>query len=264
MASYNNRNIKKKKTVNTNTQKTFAIICATIAIAIIIFVFSQKKNNENYNNIKQDKNNYIVYTKYQDRSTEYPKDIPYVNLKAEVFEEVNKDIYSFCQGYMNSKKSVITYEYDINGIILSLVVKVINNEVSYAPEPYFRTYNINLETEEVIANDALLQFFNVTNSTVENKIKRQLQSYYKDIVKAKYYTSAECSYDCFLKWRGINKYTDYVSYYVRDGKLIAYKTFIAHSIFGEEEYFDDTHFEFEIADAPASQQSEDKVPLSRN
>ena len=250
MASYNNRHLKNKNRVNQKTQKIFIIFCAVIAISFIIFVFYQNKNNENYKNIKQDKSNYLIYTKYQDLSTQYTKEVPYVNLKAPVFEEVNKDIYSFCQEYMDSEKSVITYEYDINGIILSLVIKVINNEVSYAPEPYFRTYNINLETEEVIANDALLQFFNVNNSTVENKIKRGLQSYYKDIVKAKYYTSAECSYDCFLKWRGINNYTDYVSYYVRDGKLIAFKTFIAHSIFGEEEYFNDKHFEFVIADAP--------------
>lgn len=61
---------------------------------------------------------------------------------------------------MNSAKSIITYEYDINGIILSLVIKVINNETTYAPEPYFRSYNINLETQEVISDQTLLEYFN--------------------------------------------------------------------------------------------------------
>lgn len=261
MASYRRRNVATRKRTNPQTQKTYAIIGAVVAIAFIIFVFYQKKMNENYNNIKQEPGTYLVYTKYSDTSTQYTKEVPYVNLKADVFKELNKDILLFCDKYMESERSVITYEYDINGIILSLVIKVINNETTYAPEPYFRTYNINLDTQEVIADDALLQFYGVTSSNVERKIKRQFETYYTNIVKEKYYTSSECSYNCFLKWRGINNYMDYVNYYVRDGKLIAFKTFIAHSIFGEEEYFTDKSFEFEIADAPV-EQVEQNVPLS--
>lgn len=249
-----------KKRINPNTQKTSIIMGAVTLIMLIMLVFYHNTTDVNYNNIKQDKGAYLVYTKYSDKSSAYPKEIPYVNLKADVFKEVNKDILIFCDKYMNEKKSIITYEYDINGIILSLVVKVINNETTYAPEPYFRTYNINLEREEVIADEALLQFFGVTKSNVEYKIKRQFQNYYNDLVKEKYYTSAECSFDCFLKWRGVKKYSDYISYYVKDGKLIAYKTFIAHSMFGEEEYFTDESFEFEIAETPASNDS--SLPLS--
>lgn len=233
-----------------------------IILFIIVVAFIQKKNTENFNNIKQDKGAYLVYTKYEDKSTTYTKEVPYVNLKADIFKQVNADILKFCNEYMNQEKSVITYEYDINGIILSLVVKVINNETTFAPEPYFRTYNINLEKEEVISDDALLQFYGVTKRTVETKIKRGLQGYYSDLVKEKYYNTAECSYDCFLKYRGIKNYLDYVSYYIRDGKLIAYKTFIAHSIFGEEEYFTDKSFEFEIADAPSEEITDQ--PLSSN
>ena len=122
-----------------------------LVIAIIIVVtFVQKKSTENYNDIKLEKGNFLVYTKYEDKSTKYTKEVPYVNLKADVFKQVNSDILLFCNEYMQKDKSIITYEYDINGIILSLVIKVINNETTYAPEPYFRTYNINLEF--VLAN----------------------------------------------------------------------------------------------------------------
>lgn len=253
------RNIKQNpRRINQSTQKASVIAGAVIVIALLMVVFYHNTTNVNYNNIKQDKGAYLVYTKYSDTNTKYTKEIPYVNLKADVFKEVNKDILIFCDKYMK-EKSIITYEYDINGIILSLVIKVINNDTTYAPEPYFRTYNINLEKEEVIADDALLQFFGVTQSTVDYKIKRQFQNYYADILKEKYYSVNECNFNCFLKWRGVNKYSDYVSYYVRDGKLIAYKTFIAHSIFGEEEYFSDKSFEFEIANAPST---EEKLPLS--
>lgn len=242
-----------RKKPSTKQDSLFQMLIVAVILFIIVVAFVQKKNNENFNNIKQDKGAYLVYTKYEDKSTKYTKEVPFVNLKADVFREVNADILKFCNPYMNSEKSIITYEYDINGIILSVVIKVINNDTTYAPEPYFRTYNINLEKEEVIADDALLSFYGVNKRIVENKIKRGFQSYYGDIVKQKYYNSNECNYDCFLKYRGVKNYLDYVSYYVHDGKLIAYKTFIAHSIFGEEEYFTDKNFEFEIADAPSEE-----------
>lgn len=250
MTSSRRKTIKNK--VKPKLQKTYIIIGSVIAITIILLYGYFKTNSENYNNIKLDKNNYLVYTKYSNMNTKYTKEVPYVNLKADVFKEVNADIINFCENYIKAEKSIITYEYDVNGIILSLVVKVINNDTTFAPEPYFRTYNINLETQEVISDEVLLQFFQVNKSTIENKIKRKLQTYYGEIIEEKYYSSNECSYECFLKYRGIDKYLDYVSYYVRDGELIAFKTFIAHSIFGEEEYFNDKSFEFEISKAPAS------------
>lgn len=253
------RKVKRPTKVSQSTKKASLIAGTVILIAFLMVVFYHNTTNVNYNNIKQDKGMYLVYTKYSDTSTKYTKEVPYVNLKADVFKEVNKDILLFCDKYMK-EKSVITYEYDINGIILSLVIKVINNDTTYAPEPYFRTYNINLEREEVIADDALLQFFGVTKSNVEYKIKRQFQNYYADILKEKYYSANECDFNCFLKWRGVSKYSDHLSYYVRDGKLIAFKTFIAHSIFGEEEYFSDKSFEFEIASAPVTE--EENKPLS--
>ena len=243
----------KKKQISDKQKYQFILIGVLITITVIGYIFFAQRSNENYKNIKQYKKEYLIYTKYEDNSTKYTKKVPYVNLKADVFKKVNEDITQFCQKYINNKKSVISYEYDINGIILSLVVKVVNNDTTYAPEPYFRTYNINLKTQEVIADDALLQLFNIDKSTVENKIKRKFQNYYSDLIKEKYYTTTECSYDCFLKWRGVDKYLDHVSYYVREGNLIAYKSFIAYSMFGEEEYFEDEDYEFEIAQAPITE-----------
>ncbi len=239
-----------------HTKEIIQIILAVLGISIVIFTFYNKKSSENYSNIKLDRNQYLVYTKYSDNSSKYIKEVPYINLKADVFKHVNQDIIDFCDDYIKKERGVVTYEYNINGIILSVVVKVINNDTTYAPEPYFRTYNINLKTEEVIADSALLEYFKVTESTVENKIKRTLQSYYSDILKEHYYVNKECSYECFLKHRGINKYLDYTTYYIRDGKLIAFKSFIAHSIFGEEAYFTDDKFEFEIATLPGAEEQE--------
>ena len=256
--------IKRKKIIkkqNPNkknkTEGIFQILLVLVIAIIIVVTFVQKKSTENYNDIKLEKGNFLVYTKYEDKSTKYTKEVPYVNLKADVFKQVNSDILLFCNEYMQKDKSIITYEYDINGIILSLVIKVINNETTYAPEPYFRTYNINLETEEVISPESVLEFYGITKKQVEHKIQRKHEAYYSEIIKQGYYTASECSYDCYLRYRGITGYLEHVSYYIRDGKLIAFKSFIAHSIFGEEEYFNDKSFEFEIANAPlATKQDE--------
>lgn len=245
------RKVKRKQIPSVLTNKPVIYTCAILFIALMIFVFIENTNNANYKSIKQNKNEYLVYTKYSDHKTQYTKDVPYVNLKAEIFKEVNKDILTFSNKYMEAEKGVITYDYDVNGTILSVVLKAIDNSSVYAPEPRFRTYNINLEKEEVIADEALLEFFGVTKSSVSRKIERQFQNYYNDIVRKGYYASNECSYDCFLKWRGITNYLDNVSFYVKEGKLVAYKPFVAHSMFGEEEYFDDNSFEFLIAEEPA-------------
>lgn len=249
MASRKRR--KKQNIPNILKNKPFVISLAVAFIALVIYVFIQNENSTNYKNIKQNKNEYLVYTKYEDHKTKYTKDVPFVNLKADVFKEVNKDILTFSNKYMEAEKGVITYDYDVNGIILSVVLKAIDNSSTYAPTPYFRTYNINLDKEEVISDDALLEFYGITKSSLSKKIERKFQSYYSDIVKQGYYTSSECSYECFLKWRGVTNYLDDVSLYVKEGKLVAYKTFVAHSMFGEEEYFNDESFEFLIANEPA-------------
>ena len=76
-----------KKRINPDTQKIYAYAGAIVAIAFIIFTFYHNSTNVNYNNIKQDKGAYLVYTKYSDTSTKYIKEVPYVNLKADVFKD---------------------------------------------------------------------------------------------------------------------------------------------------------------------------------
>lgn len=243
---------KKQSNLSLKSKKTITIVALISVVLLLLLFFQNKKNNENYNNLKLNKNEYLVYTKYSDTSGTYKKEIPYVNMKADVIKLVNKDIKLFCNDFINLKRSVISYEYDINGIILSVVVKVVDNEKEYAPEAYFRTYNINLETEQVIADTALLEFFNVTPTTVEERIKNNFEKFYEEVVEKEYFKKEECNYNCFLKWRGVTDYLDNIHYYVKDGKLIAYKPFVFYSLFGEETYFKDKDFEFVIASAPAT------------
>ena len=111
---------------------------------------------------------------------------------------------------------------------------------------YFRSYNINLKKLELIENDSLLSFFDVNYENVHDIIASQLYTYYKNIVEEGYYQEEECDYSCFLSYREINDYLDDVTYYVKNGNLIAYKPFVFSSVYGEEYFFNDEHFEFLI------------------
>lgn len=241
---------KKKHGLNLDEQKMkILIICGTIFAIIFLLVYMYiVKQNANYNNIKQKKNSYLVYSKYERTNSKYAVHIPYVNIKADVIDKVNDDIDLFTGDFINSKRSSIIYEYDISGIILSLVIKITDYDTEYAPETYFRSYNINLSSLEVISDQSLLEFFKIDESRVESLIENQFRNYYQEIVEEGYYHEEECNYSCFLSYRNVDNYLLNVNYYVKNGDLIAYKPFIFTSIFGEEEYFKNKNFKFMLVE----------------
>ena len=236
----------KRKPLNRDTKFILMISLSVFAIIFMIFFVIQRNKNDNYNNIKEDKSNYIVYTKYQKKGKIYFVYVPYVNIDSQIAKSINEDIDSFVSEFINSKKTMISYDYNINGIILSLVVKVVDYDTKYAPEPYFRTYNINLNTLELLSDDALLNYYGVNEENVEMAIENQFHQYYDKIVEKKFYNEKECDYKCFLKYRDVENYLDGVVYYIDKGNLIAYKPFIFYSIYGEEDYFKEKHFKFLI------------------
>ena len=243
-----NRFIKriKKKFYNLDekTQKSLILLGAVILMTLIVFLSSLSRSSDNYKNIKRDKGNYLVYSKIEKADKTYPKYVPDINIKSSVIDKVNEDIDNFTSKYLNVDKVLITYEYNINGIILSVVVKVMDYQKEYAPQIYFRTYNINLDTKEVISDKSLLDFFQIDETKVSSIIEINFRNYYADVVKEGYYEPSECNYECFLGYRGVKNYLDNVNYYVKNGNLIAYKPFVFYSIFNDEEYFKAEHFEF--------------------
>lgn len=235
---------KKAKRFDTDTKKIFIIsLTIFIIIFLIVYIFV-RKGNDNYNDIKANKSKFLIYTKYEKTNTNYPKHIPYVNIKGDIIKQVNEDINLFASDFKKVNRCVFLYEYDISGVILSIVLKAVNYNVEYAPEVYFRSYNINLSTLEVISDEALLDFFGTDVSGVEQLIENRFRNFHQEIVADGYYHANECNYECFLNYRNVQNYMDNVSYYVKDGNLIAYKPFIFFSIYGEEDYFKDEDFQF--------------------
>lgn len=246
-SNFNQNSTKKKHSHFDKKTKTIFAVCLTIfLIVFLVFYVINKNKEEDYKDIKENKKEFLVYTKYKKTNTNYKVFVPYVNIQSDIIKQVNKDIDLFTEEFISAKKCSIIYEYSISGIILSVVVKVIDYTTQYAPDVYFRSYNINLSTLEVISDEALLDFFGTDYNNVEVLISEQFKLYHQEIVEEGYYHQDECNYNCFLNYRGIDDYMDNVVFYVKNGDLVAYKSFVFFSIFGEEEYFEDEDYEFLI------------------
>jgi hypothetical protein len=229
-----------------STKKKIIIGGGLALILILIVVFYIRKQYDNYNYIKVNKNNYIVYTSKSTKTGIYSRNIPYLNLKTDNAKSINKDISSFLKEYKDNKMCTISYEYSINGEVLSLIIKVIDYDTDFVPETYFRGYNYNLREDRILSDSEVLGLFNTDESVVENIIETKLEGYYDEILDLEYYDEKECDFECFLKYREIDDYLDNVVYYIDKGSLMAYKPFVFYSIYGEEEYFKEDHFKFVI------------------
>ena len=220
-----------------------------VAIVLIVFVtlvYYFKNKNVGYSDLKEDSTKAFVYTINSEKNDTYFMNVPYVNIQGAVAKEVNEDVDSFAAEFSNNEKIMLSYEYDINGRILSLLVKCVDYDVKYVPKVYFRTYNIDLENQKLLSDEELLSIYNITTTDVSNFIEKKFTYWYKDVVKQGYVEEKECDYICFLEYREVEDYLDDVVYYVERGNLVAYKPFVFYSIFGEEEYFKEKDFKFEI------------------
>ena len=146
---------KKFLRLDDNTKKSIIISLCILSIILLVILYIYQNRRDNYTSIKQDKNKYLVYEKTNIQDNDYPKYVPYINIKSTNIDIVNKDIDDITKKYLDSEKASITYEYDINGIILSVVIIILDDKIDYNPEILFRTYNINLDTLELISNESL-------------------------------------------------------------------------------------------------------------
>ena len=234
-----------------DTTKLVMILAVAIFLVIIILFYAVNKNKDlNYNDIKENKSKDLVYTRYTKNTNNYSVEVPYVNMNIGVVAGVNEDIVLFVNDFMDSNKAYIGYKYNISGHILSLIIQIVDYDTDTVPETYFRSYNINLTNGDLLSEQAILDYYGVTTSQVESIIESQFQDYYNEEVAEGYFSKEECNMSCFLTYRDMNGYMENINYFINNGKLYVYKPFQVYSIFGEEEYFKDTDFEFLIAHQP--------------
>lgn len=219
------------------------LILCVLAIIVIIATQIYKSYMKNFNYMKVDRGEHIVYTRYNQNS----KEVPYVNINSSDVKSLNDSIVDYCNNYVNSDDIKIKYEYSINGNYLSLVIKVINTKELPA-KMLFKTYNVSLKNRTVLTDQDLTDYFKVNNDIVSARIHNRFLEMYKDEVAQGYIEEMECDYTCYLGYRGVTDYLEDINYYIKDGKLVVYKPFIYSSIFGEEEYFTEDSFIFELTE----------------
>lgn len=219
---------------NNNKIIMFSIIVFLIIAFLIWYAFSDK-GSENFNNMKIDSSEYLVYTGNELDSGSYKQYIPFVNIKGEIGELINNNIVEYVNSFTNDN-TCITYEYDLSGNVLSILLKVEDHSIAdRATLLYFRSYNINLKHKEILSNETLFSYFNVSSSMVLNNYNHQLEEYYKKLVSNNSINSNECDFNCFYNNREFTNDLDDAEYYVKEGKLFVYKPYVHYSLDNNDE-----------------------------
>jgi len=211
--------------MNRYKRSFFKHICLVIVFFVIIIgYYCYNKSRENYNYLKIDRSKNLVYTFSKTKADGYYQYKPYVNIKGDFGTLINNNIDEFINEY-SKDNFCITYDTDLNGKVLSLVIKV--EDYGYLESSivlYFKSYNIDLDSLELLSNDNLLNYFDMNISDVENKLDKKINDYYSNFLE-KGFINSDCDYSCFLRNQNIDMGIDNLEYFVRDGKLVVYKPF---------------------------------------
>ncbi len=239
---------KKRVQFDSNNILIIIILCALLAIIGIIYFYQHQKSIDNYQYLKIYDEYPLVMTRHDNENEQYPIVVPYINIDSNEITGVNDEILAYAQSFASKKNNAITYEYNINGSILSLVLKAVNNNTGGDPIVDFKTYNISLEKIKILNADEVLELFDLNYNQVETIIKNKFQNYYKQEVKEGYIDKSICNYECFLSWRGVStdNYLDKISFYIKSGQLIVYKPFVTQTLLKEEKFYENETYEFQI------------------
>ncbi|MBQ6539270.1 MAG: hypothetical protein IJL76_03220 [Bacilli bacterium] len=241
--SSNKKNNNYKK-IDNSTLRLIAIVSIAF-IGLLVFLGIDKIMNNKSITFRQDNSKDIVYTLYESKKAD--QKIPYFNTSNKDLQLINDNISKYVKPYLNNSKVKISYDYNLSGIILSLVVKIYNEE-NYSVK--FRSYNINLDEESLLSDEYLLNYYSIDSSEIKQKVKTKLNDYYLDEA-GKYFELQEVDFDRYLEMRLFNSIdTKDYAYYVKNGKLTAYVPFNPYSIYGEEEYFTEDRFNITLSKAP--------------
>ncbi len=213
---------------------------------IVITIVVHNLSNKNYDDVKIDKNKEFVYKK-ETEETGKDKNIPYLNVKGQDAKKINKEITELEQNFASLLENKIGFTYNKSGHILSLSIKMVDYYTEFSrPITSFKTYNLNLKTKKIYTKEEIYKDYGVSDKIVSKSIEKNFRKMYKDVVVEGYVDSNYCDYSCFLKWRGVSNYLDDTQLYIENRGLIAFRGFLTESVFGEENYFQDKDFKFEI------------------
>jgi len=217
----------------------YLLICILITLLLIAFNYYRS----DYNYLKKKIYKPLVYTKYKkSNNKEVLVQVPTINIRNKIVEKINNEIASDLEKFLKKDNNKVTYEWELNGKVLSLVIEKVDNNTLYTPEIKFKTYNINIEEGVILSDSDLLNIYSISREEISKKIESQFMDHYKKELDEGYFDEHECNYECYLGWRNIDNYLDNVEYYIHDKNLYVYKEFSVYSVYGEERYFTDDDF----------------------
>jgi len=222
-----------------NKKILFSIILLLIVFILFYGVFSLTKKAEI--NL-QDKSKDIIYDKVINN-----KKIPYVNLVGGDVDKINENIELFVKDYVNDEYSDISYDYNKNGNILSLIIRIIDSKSIDVSEIKFTSYNILLNNSVLVSDDELFTLLDSNKMEVEKVIENSFIDYYNnsEIIKS-------IDYDTYKKYQ--SEYFDYnkdVSYYINKNKIYGYINMNSGIDYTEYNYFLNKDFKVLVGDINA-------------
>lgn len=234
--------MKKKNKINSEKNKIIILI-VILVLAIIYIIYHYTVRDNTFDKYKNDKSKNIVFSVYKDKDI----NVPNINLKGLAIDEINNNIVYKANEFLKGKNK-ITYNFDINGKILSLVIQYVDyyDEGGY-PIITCDVYNINFYESRVLDNAQMLSLYNITEDDVKPIVQSRFGEFYNELKEKNFY-HGECNYDCFLSLRGIKNgnYMADINYYIKSGNLYALKTFNIYSALNEEDYFSTKDFLIQI------------------
>lgn len=231
------KNSKLDKIQLSNSTIIAIIIGISFLLVLLIAYGIVRLNSNSYKNIKEDSSKEIVYTIYA--NSNYHQEVPYINLKGDFYKEVNDNIQEIAGEYLDKETGAITYDYNLNGNFISLVL-VITEYIGDSPRNNFYTYNIDITNKQLLSKEALIDYYKTDTEEIKNRVLYELEKAYKEKIDSGAITEDSCDFDCYISWRGEqNLNPDNYSYYIKDGYLAAYVPFEQYEAFGDDEAFDE-------------------------
>ena len=154
-------------------------------------LFENKVNyleNNSYKIAKNEEDKEIIYTGYQideNKINDYDLNvnIPYININNKTIDEFNKNIKETfetkAKSVLNTQNSGTIYNVNysayITNNILSLVIRSTLKEGNSAQRDIVQTYNYDLINQKEITVDELLDMKNVTKQEANTKIRNEIK-----------------------------------------------------------------------------------------
>lgn len=228
-----------------NIFMALGILLAIFLVLSIVSNFSTQK--EDYKKIKE--NDYVYTLQSSKGENNQKSELPVINLNFENVTKYNDDIRNFYYEIIKDEKNQFTYTFTVKDHILFVLLRtdffaIDNNSV----ETRFTSFNISLQTGELLQNDEVLDHYGYTEENVEKTIETSMKNYYEEARKKGYIDPNECKFSCYLVNHDINEknLAGGVSLYIQDEKLVIYRGFTVDTVLGDQKLFEKEDFMFEI------------------